>query len=196
MKRFKSPRQAQRFLSTHDQVANVFPAPEITTLPQVSGPTAPRPSPPGPTSPASRWLHNHASLSPSARRAFHQSADPKLTVPGQCPVRQHRLDLRRQPIAPRLGALDRRDVVLEHDVMHCLREVEPRQPTAMQLGPSGPPIMRLRAASTPLGIVTETGPGVIGGSGKMLACLCSATGAIASPPRSSSTRSGSICALP
>ena len=25
MKRFKSPRQAQRFLSTHDQVANVFP---------------------------------------------------------------------------------------------------------------------------------------------------------------------------
>ena len=24
MKRFKSPRQAQRFLSTHDQVANVF----------------------------------------------------------------------------------------------------------------------------------------------------------------------------
>jgi len=78
MKRFKSPRQAQRFLSTHDQV---FPAAEITTLPQASGPTAPRPSPPGPTSPASRWLHNHASLSPSARRAFHQSADPKLTVP-------------------------------------------------------------------------------------------------------------------
>jgi putative transposase len=25
MKRFKSPRQVQRFLSTHDQVANVFP---------------------------------------------------------------------------------------------------------------------------------------------------------------------------
>jgi putative transposase len=25
MKRFKSPRQAQCFLSTHDQVANVFP---------------------------------------------------------------------------------------------------------------------------------------------------------------------------
>jgi putative transposase len=24
MKRFKSPRQVQRFLSTHDQVANVF----------------------------------------------------------------------------------------------------------------------------------------------------------------------------
>ena len=24
MKRFKSPRQAQRFLSTHDQIANVF----------------------------------------------------------------------------------------------------------------------------------------------------------------------------
>jgi putative transposase len=25
MKRFKSPRQAQRFLSTHDQLANIFP---------------------------------------------------------------------------------------------------------------------------------------------------------------------------
>jgi putative transposase len=25
MKRFKSPRQVQRFLSAHDQVANVFP---------------------------------------------------------------------------------------------------------------------------------------------------------------------------
>jgi putative transposase len=25
MKRFKSPRHVQRFLSTHDQVANVFP---------------------------------------------------------------------------------------------------------------------------------------------------------------------------
>jgi putative transposase len=25
MKRFKAPRQAQRFLSTHDQVANVVP---------------------------------------------------------------------------------------------------------------------------------------------------------------------------
>jgi putative transposase len=25
MKQFKSPRQAQRFLSAHDQVANVFP---------------------------------------------------------------------------------------------------------------------------------------------------------------------------
>ena len=32
------------------------------------------------------------------------------------------------------------------------------------------------------GIVTETGPGEIGGSGKMLACPCSTTGAIASPP--------------
>src|SRR5881394_3228262 len=60
MKRFKSPRQAQRFLSTHDQVANVFPAAETTTPPQTSGPAAPRLSPPGPTSPASPWLHNYA----------------------------------------------------------------------------------------------------------------------------------------
>src|SRR5207248_7969115 len=46
-----------------------FPAAETTTPPQTSGPAVPRPSPPGPTSPASSWLHNHAyrraSLSPS-----------------------------------------------------------------------------------------------------------------------------------
>jgi transposase-like protein len=60
MKRFKSPRQVQRFLSAHDQVANVFPAAETTTLPQPSGLAAPGPSPPGPTSPASPWLDNRA----------------------------------------------------------------------------------------------------------------------------------------
>src|SRR5205823_12997226 len=36
------------------------PAAETTTPPQTSGPAAPRPSPPGPMSPASLWLHNHA----------------------------------------------------------------------------------------------------------------------------------------
>src|SRR5207247_3343163 len=45
------------------------PAAETTTPLQTSGPAAPRPSPPGPTSPAPPWLHNHAyrqtSLSPS-----------------------------------------------------------------------------------------------------------------------------------
>jgi hypothetical protein len=45
-----------------------FP-PQTTTRPRTSGSAAPRPSPPGPTSPASPWLHNHAyrraSLSPS-----------------------------------------------------------------------------------------------------------------------------------
>jgi hypothetical protein len=45
------------------------PAAETTTPPQNSGPAAPRPSPPGPMSPGSSWLHNHAyrraSLSPS-----------------------------------------------------------------------------------------------------------------------------------
>src|SRR5580693_8280861 len=45
------------------------PAAETTTPPRTSGSAAPRPSPPGPTSPASPWLHNHAyrraSLSPS-----------------------------------------------------------------------------------------------------------------------------------
>src|SRR5438034_10174038 len=45
------------------------PAAETTTPLQTSGPAAPRPSPPGLTSPAPPWLHNHAyrqtSLSPS-----------------------------------------------------------------------------------------------------------------------------------
>jgi transposase-like protein len=50
MKRFKSPRQAQRFLSTHDQVANVSLAARTVTLLQASGPAALRPSSPGPTS--------------------------------------------------------------------------------------------------------------------------------------------------
>ena len=58
MKRFKSPRQVQRFLSAYDQVTNVFPAAETTTAPQTSGPAALRPSPPGPTSPASPWLQS------------------------------------------------------------------------------------------------------------------------------------------
>jgi hypothetical protein len=69
MKRFKSPRQVQRFLSAHDQVAMFSPAAETTAPPQTSGPAAPRPSPLGPTSPVSLWLHNQAyrraSLSPS-----------------------------------------------------------------------------------------------------------------------------------
>ena len=60
---------------------------------------------------------------------------------GQRPVRQHRLDLCRQPIASRLGGFDRRDVILEHNVMHRLLELETRQPTAMQLGPCRPPVM-------------------------------------------------------
>jgi hypothetical protein len=47
---------------------------------------------------------------------------------GQRPVRQRRLDLRRQPIAPSLGGFDRRDVVLKHDMMYRLLEPEPRQP--------------------------------------------------------------------
>ena len=44
------------------------------------------------------------------------------------------------PVAPSLGGFDRRDVVLEHDMMHRLLELEPRQPAAMQLGPCRPPV--------------------------------------------------------
>src|SRR6202047_4227464 len=57
-------------------------AAETTTPPQTSGLSAPRPSPPGPTSPASPWLHNHAyrraSLSPSRLPSI---CNAKLTVP-------------------------------------------------------------------------------------------------------------------
>src|SRR5277367_4567995 len=57
-------------------------AAETTTPPQTSSLAAPRPSPPGPASPASLWLHNHAyHRHRSAHRALRQSADAKLTVP-------------------------------------------------------------------------------------------------------------------
>ena len=57
-------------------------AAETTTPPQASGPPAPRPSPPGPTSPASSWLHSHACRGASlSHRACRRSEDGKLTVP-------------------------------------------------------------------------------------------------------------------
>jgi hypothetical protein len=70
MKRFKSPRHVQRFLSAQDQLANVFPRRrDHDTAANLRFGRSPRPSPPGPTSPASPWLHNYAyrraSLSPS-----------------------------------------------------------------------------------------------------------------------------------
>src|SRR5271169_4701945 len=59
-------------------------AAETTTPPQTSSLAAPRPSPPGPASPASLWLHNHAyHRHRSAHRALRQSADAKLTVPAE-----------------------------------------------------------------------------------------------------------------
>ena len=77
MKRFKSPRQVQRFLSVHDQVANLSPAVETTIPPQTSGPAVRGLSPLGPTSPAPPWLHNHAyrraSLSPWRFRSICRS---------------------------------------------------------------------------------------------------------------------------
>jgi putative transposase len=51
MKRFKSLRHVQSFLFP-SQAANISTAAETTTPPQTCGPAAPRPSPPGPTSPA------------------------------------------------------------------------------------------------------------------------------------------------
>jgi putative transposase len=49
MKRFKSPRHVQRFLSTLTRSPTSSPAAETTTPPPTSGPAAPTPSPPGPT---------------------------------------------------------------------------------------------------------------------------------------------------
>ena len=49
MKRFKSARQAQRFLSVHDQVANLFRRPANTTA------TDQRKSEPGPSRPGPKW---------------------------------------------------------------------------------------------------------------------------------------------
>src|SRR6202163_1574167 len=66
------------------------PAAETTTPPQTSGLSAPRPSPPGPTSPASPWLHNHAyrraSLSPSRFPSICRS-QVDGAVPGLAAVR-------------------------------------------------------------------------------------------------------------
>src|SRR6266478_1749854 len=83
------------------------PAAETTTPPQTSGLSAPRPSPPGPTSPASPWLHNHAyrraSLGPSPLPSIYNA---KLTVPVidlrhkheiDAAVRQRKLVCRRPP---------------------------------------------------------------------------------------------------
>src|SRR6185437_4163837 len=84
MKRFKSPRQVQRFLSAHDQVANVFPrrrdhdtaaklrsgrTQAFTTWADVTGVAMA----------AITRIAGHRSI----HRAFRQSAHSKLTVPKQ-----------------------------------------------------------------------------------------------------------------
>ena len=42
--------------------------------------------------------------------------------------REHRFDLCCQPIAARLGGFDCLNVILEHDMMHCLLKLQPREP--------------------------------------------------------------------
>jgi len=49
----------------------------------------------------------------------------------QRPIWQHRCDLCGQPIASVPSGLDCLNVILEHDMMHCLLELEPREPSAM-----------------------------------------------------------------
>src|ERR1700732_4551737 len=81
-------------------------AAETTTPPQTSGLSAPRPSPPGPTSPASPWLHNHAyrraSLSPSRLPSI---GNAKLTVPADDLIRLS------NPVNRQLGAAHMRRVL-------------------------------------------------------------------------------------
>src|SRR5205085_6882002 len=59
------------------------------------------------------------------------------------------LDLRGQSVAPGLGSFDRLNVVLEHEMMHRLLELETREPAAVQLGPSRPTIMATLAQQEP-----------------------------------------------
>ncbi len=82
---------------------------------------------------------------PSISRLANLPARPRSSALwrrwSSCPVGQHCRDLRRQSIAPGLGGFDRLDVVLDHEVMHRLLELEPREPAAMQFGSSRPPVM-------------------------------------------------------
>jgi hypothetical protein len=57
------------------------------------------------------------------------------TTGGQRPFRQHRRDLRRQPIAPRRGGLDRLNVILENEVVSGPLKTQSGQPPAARLGP-------------------------------------------------------------
>ena len=58
---------------------------------------------------------------------------------GQCPIGQQGFDLCRQPIAPGLGGFDRRDVVLEHNMMHRLLELAPPSQRRCSLVQAGRP---------------------------------------------------------
>jgi len=48
--------------------------------------------------------------------------------PGPASSPAHRLDLRRQPVAPGFGGFNRLNVILEHDMMHRVLEAQTREP--------------------------------------------------------------------
>lgn len=56
------------------------------------------------------------------------------------PVRQRRRDLGFQAVTPRHSRLDRRDAILQHDVVCRVLEAQARQPAAMHQCPSRPVI--------------------------------------------------------
>jgi hypothetical protein len=82
MKRFKSPRQVQRLLSIHDQIANVFSRrPNQDTAAKFHTARS-QALPPGSRSPAWQWRLNRASRQPPSHPArLRLSIDDKLTVP-------------------------------------------------------------------------------------------------------------------
>jgi len=59
MKRFKSPGHAQRFLSAHDGINNLFPSAAIAFPPPSIAPPEPQPSRSGRRSPALPQRRNH-----------------------------------------------------------------------------------------------------------------------------------------
>jgi len=65
VKRFKSPRQVQKFLSIHDQVANLFHFPATNSQPSIIAPLALRPSRPGQRS-SPHGLRHDAALIPKS----------------------------------------------------------------------------------------------------------------------------------
>ena len=78
-----------------------------------------------------------ATMVAAATSAIPRNACKASTTGSQGPVCQPLLDLYRQPVAALLSGIDRRDAVLQHDMMCVFGKAKPRQPATMHLGPCG-----------------------------------------------------------